>query len=253
MKNTIVIIIVILFSTNCFAQYQDNSSQLNLKMWDKSFFMVEFDGKFYGDETTFFQLDNINPGLHKISIFQYFGRYGQQRMILQGKINIEESVAVFAKINRVNEIVISRITPIYDDISYYEPNMVDYFQLSGTLNNIRYESEKLETAKQIVAVNGITADQIYKVLLLFNFESSRLEFAKFAYASCVDKNNYYIINQAFKFQSSIREMTEFALNFQSQNNNNNNRRKNNLHENHNQRNNQNNSDDDNFDPKGGDW
>ena len=47
---------------------------------------------------------------------------------------------------------------------------------------------------------------------LFNFESSRLEFAKFAYPYTFDQGNYYKLNDAFQFESSIDELNEFVKN-----------------------------------------
>jgi hypothetical protein len=44
---------------------------------------------------------------------------------------------------------------------------------------------------------------------LFNFESSRLEFAKFAYGYTYDLGNYFIVNDAFNFESSISELDRY--------------------------------------------
>ena len=44
---------------------------------------------------------------------------------------------------------------------------------------------------------------------LFNFEASKLDFAKFAYKYTYDQKNYYKVNDAFEFESSISELTTF--------------------------------------------
>jgi hypothetical protein len=44
---------------------------------------------------------------------------------------------------------------------------------------------------------------------LFSFESSRLEFAKFAYKYTWDINNYFLLNDAFDFESSIDELNKY--------------------------------------------
>ena len=53
------------------------------------------------------------------------------------------------------------------------------------------------------------AEQVKEIMLLFDFESTRLEFAKEAYSYTYDLDNYYILNDAFDFESSISELNEF--------------------------------------------
>jgi hypothetical protein len=43
---------------------------------------------------------------------------------------------------------------------------------------------------------------------LFSFEATKLEFAKYAYNKVSDKENYYLVNDAFQFESSIEELNE---------------------------------------------
>jgi hypothetical protein len=80
------------------------------------------------------------------------------------------------------------------------------------LNSIRsdsFESGKLTKAKQIVSRNRMCTAQIIEIVRLFSFESNKLEFAKYAYQFCVDKNNYYLVTDAFSFQSSKDELLKF--------------------------------------------
>ena len=43
----------------------------------------------------------------------------------------------------------------------------------------------------------------------FDFESTKLEYAKFAYDFTYDKGNYFKVNDAFDFESSIEELDEY--------------------------------------------
>jgi len=72
-----------------------------------------------------------------------------------------------------------------------------------------FDDTKLIIAKQIASNNCLTAAQIRDIMKLFSFESTRLEFAKFAYSHCYDKGNYFMVNDAFSFSSSIEELNEF--------------------------------------------
>jgi hypothetical protein len=46
-------------------------------------------------------------------------------------------------------------------------------------------------------------------MLLFSFEDTRLEFAQYAYAYTLDLRNYYKLNDAFTFESSIDELNKY--------------------------------------------
>lgn len=78
-----------------------------------------------------------------------------------------------------------------------------------TVKNQTFDEEKLTTAKQIVASNCLLASQIKQISILFDFESSKLEFAKFAYTHTFDPNNYFIINDIFDFSSSIQKLNDY--------------------------------------------
>jgi hypothetical protein len=72
-----------------------------------------------------------------------------------------------------------------------------------------FEDSKLTIAKQITGSNCLTADQVKRMMGAFDFEDSKLEYAKFAYGKTFDMNNYYKLNDAFDFESSIDELNEY--------------------------------------------
>ena len=85
----------------------------------------------------------------------------------------------------------------------------DFEEVVMMLSQESFDSDRLSIAKQIVAHNSMTTSQIARVCELFTFESNRLEFAKFAYPFCVDRNKYYQINSVFTFNASKRELREY--------------------------------------------
>ena len=68
------------------------------------------------------------------------------------------------------------------------------------------------TAERIIAANPMSTRQIANICKLFNFESNRLEFAKYAYRRCVDPNNYFLIDEVFTFDSSKKELYNYIRN-----------------------------------------
>ena len=82
-------------------------------------------------------------------------------------------------------------------------------EFAAVMNNIRresFESGKLRLAKDVTAHGPICVEQIIQICNAFSFESNKLEYAKFAYPFCSDKNAYHLVNSVFQFQSSKDEL-----------------------------------------------
>ena len=85
----------------------------------------------------------------------------------------------------------------------------DYEEACQLISDESFDSSRLTVAEQVVSSNPMTASQILGICKLFSFESNKLSFAKFAYTYCVDKNKYYLLNEAFSYESSKRELNEY--------------------------------------------
>jgi hypothetical protein len=85
----------------------------------------------------------------------------------------------------------------------------DYEEACQLISDESFDSSRMTVAEQVVSSNPMAASQILGICKLFSFESNKLSFAKFAYAYCVDKNKYYLLNEAFSYESSKRELNEF--------------------------------------------
>ena len=94
----------------------------------------------------------------------------------------------------------------------YPMNNTDYIDGKSSIESKTFADSKMTIAKQITKNNCPTAIQIRDYTKLFTFESGKLEYAKFAYDYCYDKGNYYKVNDAFEFESSIDELGEHTGN-----------------------------------------
>jgi hypothetical protein len=72
-----------------------------------------------------------------------------------------------------------------------------------------FEETKMTMAKQIGRDRCFTVDQVKSVMGTFSFEDSKLEFAKYAYDRTHDIGNYYKLNDAFTFESSVDDLNTF--------------------------------------------
>jgi len=85
----------------------------------------------------------------------------------------------------------------------------DYESAKRSITAKDFEDTKLTLAKQINGGNCMSAEQIRGIMNLFTFEQSKLDFAKFAYAHCTDKGNYFKVNDAFQFDHSSKELNDY--------------------------------------------
>lgn len=79
----------------------------------------------------------------------------------------------------------------------------------SSISSKGFDDTKLSTAKQAIKANCMSTAQIKEVMSLFGFEDSRLDFAKYAYDYCSDKNNYYTVSDVFSFSSSADELNKY--------------------------------------------
>ena len=88
----------------------------------------------------------------------------------------------------------------------------DYNSLKAQVNARYFDSSRLTVAKQACRYNCMTSDQIRDLCRVFSYESSKLEFAKYAFEYCYDRYRYYMVGQAFTYSSSVDELNRFITN-----------------------------------------
>lgn len=86
----------------------------------------------------------------------------------------------------------------------------DFVVALENISSRKFEADKLETAKQIAANNMLRVGQIKHICQLFEYESSKLDFAKSAYNRCTEQDKYYQINDVFQFENSKTELEQYV-------------------------------------------
>ncbi|PLX08366.1 MAG: hypothetical protein C0594_06120 [Marinilabiliales bacterium] len=87
----------------------------------------------------------------------------------------------------------------------------DFSTAKNSIASKSFEDSKLTIAKQIVGSNCLLCSQVKEIMNLFDFEDTKLQFAKFAYDRTYDRGNYYQLNDAFDFESSIDELNKYVI------------------------------------------
>jgi hypothetical protein len=87
----------------------------------------------------------------------------------------------------------------------------DFDRLKQIVESQYMDDTRKNVAMQAVRGNNLSASQVAELMQIFSFESNRLEFAKFAYNYSNDKSNFYLVNSAFRFSSSVDDLNNYII------------------------------------------
>lgn len=90
----------------------------------------------------------------------------------------------------------------------------DFAMAKQSIESKDFSDSKVTVAKQILSNNCLLTRQVSEMVRLFDFEDDRLEIAKYAYGSTLDVGNYFLVNDAFEFESTIEELDEYVRAYQ---------------------------------------
>lgn len=198
---------------------------------------IEVDGRRFNMQDNSITLSNLNEGYHTVKIFKDNRRNGngngfgfgkKQEVIYNTSVYLKRGFHLDITVNRfgkasVDERRIDRNDEWYDESDDYDDhvgggwdngygNVMSTREFESVKEQIRkewFETNRLTSTKVIIDKNNFTAQQVKEMVLLFGFENNKLEIAKYAYRKTVDKQNYFIINDAFTFSSSRDELARF--------------------------------------------
>lgn len=75
-----------------------------------------------------------------------------------------------------------------------------------------FDNDKLVLTKQVLNQSTIYADDLKSLLKLFSFDDNKVELAKYMYPNTCDQRNFYVVYDAFSFESNRRELERYISN-----------------------------------------
>ncbi len=96
-----------------------------------------------------------------------------------------------------------------DDNVRENDQRVSFRNTLQVIKNQSFDSERLKIAKHAAANGELTSHEVSEIAKLFSFESTRLDFAKYAYDYTIDKKNYVVVHQVFQFSSSVSQLQDY--------------------------------------------
>lgn len=88
-------------------------------------------------------------------------------------------------------------------------NNSDFSAAKTSVNKQSFSDSKMKSAKQFTKANCLSVNQIKEIMNLFSFDDDKLEYAKYAYDFCVDKNKYFMLAEEFSFSSSSDSLNDY--------------------------------------------
>ena len=218
------------------------ASELHLRMHDNAIFTVMIGNQEFNQMRTHHIIGGLKPGRHYLQVVRYnvyYNGYGQSYhqpvVVFSGHINIKGRSRIFAMIDHRGRYRVKETQAMHhqkhnqyqygyqstgygygDGYGYMPPvmNHQAFKMLKRTIASTSFDSSRLKIAEQAIAASNVTSAQVYELMGLLTFESNRLKLAQFAYANAVDKQNYFMVNRAFTFNSSITKLNSYiAHNF----------------------------------------
>lgn len=222
---------------------QVNASELNLSMFDKSPIAVSIDNGPLTAPASIINFKKLPEGYHKIAVFStrtYPGNFGNNYPVFCEQVYIPAMVEMNAAINRFGKFKVHSLIPKNHHASVYNPtvpvnncgynpgyvpqpyynhcgngnnmmgfNNSDFDQLRYTIEQQNFDQTRLTVAKQAIQNRMLNTNQVAELMRLFSFESTKLDFAKYAYDRTIDKDRYFMINNEFSFSSTIDELINY--------------------------------------------
>lgn len=178
---------------------------------------------FYGNQ---FFFENVPPGLVMVSIRYQTNNQngGAWQTAYNGAINFEANTRLFATIDALGILRVTQreIMPQNPNPWPQNPNTqpppapqvvfatdVQATELVNRLINISFDNKRVQTAKNALKNNYYTAHQVKRILETFSFDTYRLDVAKYAYDVSYDKGNFFVVGDAFDFDSYADDLERY--------------------------------------------
>ena len=240
MKTIFTLLLSSIFSLSLLAF---DGSRLSIStVSDKMDLKIEVDGRRMTIRDNSITLGNLNDGYHDIKIFRDsrkkgngFG-FGKKRedVIYNSRVYLRRGFHLDITVNRFGKVFTDERRIDQNDDWYEEDNrryddrdnrdgrdggynngynnamsQKDFDQIKQSLQKEWFENNRITSAKFIIENNNFSSSQVRELMQLFSFDDKKLEIAKLAYRKTVDKQNYYICNDALTFSSNKEELARF--------------------------------------------
>jgi hypothetical protein len=84
-----------------------------------------------------------------------------------------------------------------------------FSNLKEEIKEITFEENRMKIAKKLTKDVCMSKSQIKEITQIFSFENTRIEYLKYAYSFCYDKQDYYQLGSVLNFSNTKEELNDF--------------------------------------------
>lgn len=248
MKQIFTLISILVFSLSLAAQSNEdsrrngyNQSKVTISTLTDRQVKILVDGNNYSNRGNKEEIviSNLRPGYHAIKVYQQKnGNNGRRnnssmQLVYDANVYVRAQYHIDIVVNRFGKAFVDerQMTGSYYDYNDYDNNdwgnnnnnnsnynngsymqamnSRSFDQFKQSLRNESFDNTRLVLARQTIASNYFSATQVKDILQLFSYENNKLDVAEYAYKNTVDKNNYFMLNDAFAYSGSKEELARY--------------------------------------------
>ncbi|MET0636462.1 MAG: DUF4476 domain-containing protein [Chitinophagaceae bacterium] len=240
MKTIFTLLTSTLMSVSLLAADIKPTGSVFVRSSDNSTIRVVLDGKRFEPNTSSVIISGLDQGNHNVTVYKQKSTAGYNKparfeMIYNGSVNVKRRTDHIITIGRNNKVTFKETRNTGqvrgnqgdheynyndgqwngDDNGGYSSGMNsrDFDRILQSIDKEWLEGNKIKSATQVVRTNALSVAQVKQLVQLFTFENNKLELAKQAYGTTVDKRNYYMISDLLTFNASKAELEKYIRNF----------------------------------------
>ncbi|MEI6021621.1 MAG: DUF4476 domain-containing protein [Bacteroidota bacterium] len=88
-------------------------------------------------------------------------------------------------------------------------SQVSFDKMKASVEAKPFSDTKMSTAKIATKNACISVNQVREICKLFSMDDDKLQYAKYAYAYCINKSEYYQVSEIFSFSTTTDEFNKF--------------------------------------------
>jgi hypothetical protein len=202
----------------------------NLTFSSELFVKVNADAAFYAvlgiqnvnSNTNVFRFFDLSQGYHNLTIY----KNSSNAQFYSGSLKLDFNQRLICEIDNFGNLTIVAKESI-NYINWYTCITSSNSNLNGSNNNWNnssdagyqafvkmieeesFDSNKLTKAKNYISKTSLSAAQIAEIMGKLSFDSGKLDWSKYAYQFCYDKQNYFMLESVFSFKSSYNDLEKF--------------------------------------------
>ena len=203
-----------------------SASELFVKIQSQGSYYAMVGLQTHNNNNATFRFFDLNQGATTLSIYAT----NTNSLFYSGTVNLEYEERLICEIDNYGNLTIvkkekvsysnwytSTVSNAYtgygnngNNNNYGNGNQDVNFQVFlQVLKDDSFDSGKLDKAKKYIDKTTLSASQITEINTKFSFDASKLEWAKYAYSKCYDKQNYFLLKPSFTFSTSYSDLEDY--------------------------------------------